>query len=245
MQPADRDQLVERLIPLIWSINAIRRALSRLSQTWVNRLQHPEEAVASIQLSRENSLEEVNLPVAAPSKAHSRQPSTVDGSESLEVRASGLKTLVGSILSAADEGRSNSVLPAEDRAPTSGTQPAPAVPALQPGEAGPESPLGSQQPSERGLEHSTDVVPSPFQARSLASDEKDDDSASPSEESGGVTTNNMGSRARGLNKSFTAPANNLERASLRGNHSYQSALSPIRQVSQFPHCSRQKPCRIA
>ena len=238
MQPADRDQLVERLIPLIWSINAIRRALSRLSQTWVNRLQHPEEAVASIQLSRENSLEEVNLPTAAPPIAHSRQPSTVDGSESLEVRASGLKTLVGSILLAADEGRSNSVLPAEDRAPISVSQ---SVPALQLGEAAPAFPLGSRQPSERELEQPTDVVPSPFQARSLASEEKDDDSASPSEESGGVTTNTMGSRARGLNKSFTAPANNLDRPTLRENHSYQSALSPIRQVSQSPHCSRQQP----
>ena len=98
---------LEELMACVWTINAIRRALARLSQTWVNRLQHPEAAAASIQLSRANSLEEIlSQNEAISNKMQGKLAGGIDAPDSLELKAEGLKLLVGSILAGTDDSRS-------------------------------------------------------------------------------------------------------------------------------------------
>ena len=231
-------------MPCMWSINAIRRALARLSQTWVNRLQHPEQAVASIQLSRENSVDDMTAQTDLASKIHSRQPSFAENidthnveahnTEGLEARASELKVLVGSILSGTDESRSpvasgfprqenaseafgNSLLPGHRSQSTRQTVLSVASPPLP-------SPLGQESlhASEGKSDHSDSMRRdrSPFLARSLASEEKGSDSEDDVSEI--LTT-----RARRLDKSFTAPVNKYMSDTSR------PLLSPTRMVSLF------------
>lgn len=228
---------LQDLTQCVWNINAIRRALAKLSQTWANRLQHPEKAAAIIQMSRENSSEAfTSQPEFLPKSEdtfHSRTPSTVEGAMSLEGKATGLKMLVNNILAGTEEverlgtpraetSKEIEKNPEKDEKEQKGGK---AEDSLQ------REDLGDNTSSETREEITTITSSpnhSPFLARSLASEREEanlEDVEENKEEQKEDEKGKIGNKARMLMKSFTAPSERTKPES-SGNRTF----SPVRQV---------------